>query len=74
MTDHARDSRPASEKGEKGEGNYTAAREFQDAQHEFAKDEDRVRDGAREAADALDGSEASELERARRESANRGAA
>lgn len=71
MTDQTKDKTPASEQGEHGEGNYKAGRAFQDAQHEFAKDEDKVRKGAQEAADAIDGPEGGELEQARRESASR---
>lgn len=55
----------ASANAEKGEGNYTAAREYQDAQHKFAADKAKVAKGAYEAADALDGPEAAELEAAR---------
>ena len=51
-----------------GEGDYISAREFQDEQHEFAK-EGPVERAAREAADALSGPEAESLEDARRESA-----
>lgn len=47
-----------------GEGNYEAAEEFQKEQHEFAQS-GKVEEGAREAADALDGPEAEELEEAR---------
>ncbi|MDP3173582.1 MAG: hypothetical protein Q8M88_04025 [Phenylobacterium sp.] len=49
-----------------GEGNYDASREFQREQHEFAKT-GPVGEKAREAEEALDGPEAEELERARRE-------
>lgn len=49
---------------QKGEGNYKAAAEFQDAQHAFAKS-GKVAEKAREAADAIEGSEADELEQAR---------
>lgn len=47
-----------------GEGNYEAAAEFQEEQHEFARSGE-VKKKAREAADALDGPEAAELEKAR---------
>lgn len=52
-----------------GEGDYVSAKRYQKAQHEFAKDEDKVEKKAREAEDALDGPEGAELERARQESA-----
>jgi hypothetical protein len=51
-----------------GEGDYVAGREFQDAQRRFAK-EGPVKAKGREAADALSGPEASDLEDARRRSA-----
>lgn len=47
-----------------GEGNYEAAKEFQESQHEFAKS-GRVEEKAREAAEAIDGEEGAELEKAR---------
>lgn len=46
-----------------GEGNYDAAKKFDDAQAAFAKS-GKVDAKAREAADAVDGSEADELEAA----------
>jgi hypothetical protein len=52
-----------------GEGNYEAAAEFQKEQHAFARSGD-VKKKAREAADALDGPEAEELEKARAASAD----
>lgn len=48
-----------------GEGDYKSAKKFQDAQHRFAE-QGPVEEKAREAADALDGPEAAELEKARR--------
>ena len=48
-----------------GEGDYRAARKFQWEEREFVMDEEQVRRAAREAADALDGPEGDELERAR---------
>jgi len=63
----------ASADANQGEGNYEAAREYQDARASFAGDKDRVEQAAHEAASALDGPEAEELERARRESADPGA-
>jgi hypothetical protein len=52
----------------KGEGSYDGAEKFQKDQHKFAK-EGPVQRKAREAADALDGDEAAELERARQATA-----
>lgn len=52
----------------KGEGSYDGAEKYQKAQHEFAQKGD-VKGKAREAADALDGPEGEELEKARRETA-----
>jgi hypothetical protein len=52
----------------KGEGSYDGAEQFQKDQHKFAKD-GPVKRKAREAADALDGDEAAELERARQAAA-----
>jgi len=49
-----------------GEGDYESARRYQKEQHEFAKSGE-IDKKAREAKDALDGPEAEELERARRE-------
>jgi hypothetical protein len=49
-----------------GEGDYVAGRRFQDAERSFAEQESLVARKAREAADALDGPEAGELEEARR--------
>ena len=58
------------DKKEYGEGNYKASREFQAEEHEFAKDKDKVKAKAREAADALDSEEGAELEKARKDSAD----
>ena len=52
-----------------GEGDYIGAREYQKAQHEFAKS-GKVEVKAREAEEALDGPEADELEAARDASAH----
>jgi hypothetical protein len=49
-----------------GEGNYEAARRYRKQQEEFAKS-GKVDKKAHEAEDALDGPEAEDLERARRE-------
>lgn len=62
----------ASAQGEGGEGNYKAARDFQSAQHEFARDKQKVRTAAEDAADALDGPDGAALERAERETAAKG--
>ena len=51
-----------------GEGDYIAAKRFQTEETRFAK-EGPVEQKAREAADALDGPEAEELEAARKASA-----
>ncbi len=56
---------------EYGEGNYKAGREYQKDQHAFAKDEDRVKRKAKEAADALKGPERENLEKARRKTSMR---
>jgi hypothetical protein len=55
-----------------GEGNYDAGRRFQKEEAAFVKTGD-VDKKAREAKDALDGPEGAELERARRETGERGA-
>ncbi len=52
-----------------GEGDYVSAKKYQDAQHAFAKDQDKVQQKAKEAEDALDGPEGAELEEAREETA-----
>lgn len=51
-----------------GEGSREGSRRYQEAQHKFAENAD-VQTKAKEAAAALDGDEASELERARRAAA-----
>ena len=51
-----------------GEGDYDAARRFDEAQARFAKS-GRIADKAREAEAALDGSEGEELEAARKDTA-----
>jgi hypothetical protein len=58
--------------GIQGEGNYDAARTFDDEERAFVKS-GQVDRGAREAEEALDGPEAVELERARKETGERGA-
>ncbi len=50
-----------------GEGNYKAARDYDEATSAFAKDENRVEKAAKDAENALDGDEAQELERAEAE-------
>jgi hypothetical protein len=52
---------------EYGEGNYKAAREYDDAAHATASDQDKVERAARDAEQALDGDEAEELKRAEEE-------
>jgi Fe-Mn family superoxide dismutase len=54
----------------RGEGDQLSAREYQSAQHEFAKS-GAVDSGARKAANALDGEEGAELEEARRSTGKR---
>jgi len=54
-----------------GEGNYDAARKFDDEERAFVK-KGGVEQKAREAEEALDGPEAEELERARKETGERG--
>ena len=51
-----------------GEGSREGSRRFQEAQHEFAEHGD-VEGKAKDAARALDGDEATELEKARKASA-----
>jgi hypothetical protein len=51
-----------------GEGDYVSGRRFQEEERRFAQS-GRVEAGAREAADALGGPEAEELEAARRQAA-----
>ena len=57
--------------GIKGEGNYEAARRFREKEEAFVK-KGPVAQKAREAAEALEGPEGEELEKARRETAQRG--
>jgi len=54
-----------------GEGNYDAARKFDAEEREFVKSGE-VEQKAKEAEDALDGPEAEDLERARKETGERG--
>jgi hypothetical protein len=54
-----------------GEGNYDAARRF-DAEEEAFVKKGGIEKKAREAAEALDGPEGEELERARKETGARG--
>jgi hypothetical protein len=51
-----------------GEGDYISGKKYQEMQHEFAQN-GPVEEKAREAEQALDGPEASALERARRDTA-----
>ncbi|MEP7348868.1 MAG: hypothetical protein ABI668_02825 [Sphingorhabdus sp.] len=50
-----------------GEGNYDAAREYDEKTTEFAKDKDRVEQAAKEAKDAVNSDERDELEEAEAE-------
>lgn len=52
-----------------GEGDYVSAKTYQKAQHEFAKDQGKVQQKAKEAEAALEGPEGAELEKARQEAA-----
>jgi len=54
-----------------GEGNYDAARKFDAEERAFVKS-GQVEKKAREAEDALDGPEAEDLEKARKETGERG--
>jgi Fe-Mn family superoxide dismutase len=54
----------------RGEGDHLSARDYQSAQHAFAKSS-AVESGARKAANALDSDEGAELEQARRRSGKR---
>ncbi|HEY5006864.1 MAG TPA: hypothetical protein VII42_02605 [Caulobacteraceae bacterium] len=54
--------------GVQGEGDYVSAKKFDDEERSFVES-GRVAKKAREAADALDGPEGAELERARKASA-----
>jgi len=54
-----------------GEGNYDAARKFDAEERAFVKS-GQVEQKAREAEDALDGPEAEDLEKARKETGERG--
>jgi len=59
------DKQPPGEGTVQGEGDYVAGRRFQEAERSFAEQDKLVERKAREAADALDGPEAKELEEAR---------
>ena len=52
-----------------GEGDYVSAKTYQKAQTEFAKDEAKVEQKAKEAEAAIEGPEGAELEKARLETA-----
>ena len=52
-----------------GEGDYVSAKRYQKEQSDFAKDQGKVEQKAKEAEAALDGPEGEELERAREEAA-----
>ncbi len=55
-----------------GDGNYDAGRRFDEEERKFVKS-GQVEQKAKEAEEALDGPEGEELERARQETAERGA-
>jgi hypothetical protein len=55
-----------------GEGNYDAGRRFDEEERRFVKS-GQVEPKAKEAEEALDGPEGEELERARKETGERGA-
>ena len=57
-----------------GEGSYEGAKQFDEAESKFAKDSGKVEQKAREAEQALDGPEGEELEKARKETGERGKA
>ena len=50
-----------------GEGNYKAARDYDEAVHRTAEDKDKVAKAARDAEKALDGDEAEDLAKAEEE-------
>ncbi len=52
-----------------GEGDYVSAKAYDKAQADFAKDDAKVQQKAKEAEAALDGPEGAELEKARQETA-----
>jgi hypothetical protein len=62
------DKKPEPQSKVQGEGDYDSARRFQKAEQDFVRS-GPVEQKAREAADALDGPEAAELEAARKASA-----
>ena len=59
------EKQPGGESPVQGEGDYVAGRRFQDAERSFAEKDSLVKRKAREAAEALDGPQAAELEQAR---------
>jgi len=61
-------NQPKGQSKVQGEGDYVSGRKFQEAEHKYAK-EGPVEQAGREAAEALDGPEAQDLEDARRASA-----
>ena len=66
------ENREGQPEGIQGEGNYEAGRRFQKEERQFVENEP-VEQKAREAEEALDGPEGQELERARKETGERGA-
>jgi hypothetical protein len=63
------DKKPETSLKLEGEGSYEGAKQYQDAQNDFAEN-GPVEEKAREAADALDGEEGDELEEARKKSSH----
>jgi hypothetical protein len=53
-----------------GEGNYDAARDYDEKATKFAKDHKKVNETAQQAKDALDGPEKTELDAAEHEGKN----
>lgn len=55
----------------KGEGSYDGAEQYREDQHKFAKS-GKVKEKAREAAEALDSKEGEELRKAEKETGDKG--
>jgi hypothetical protein len=66
------ENREGQPEGIQGEGNHEAGRRFQDEERKFVET-GAVEQKAKEAEEALDGPEGEELERARKETGQRGA-
>ncbi|MFL5297943.1 MAG: hypothetical protein ACJ798_16320 [Phenylobacterium sp.] len=71
MTDREKQPQDGDKGQIQGEGNYDAARKFDRLERAFVENE-AVEQKAREAEEALDGPEGEELERARKETGERG--